>query len=280
MRNKLEMRRGKLEITPIPVRARCGALSPCAKRVGLARIFGGKARWQNLEVRCTWGYAAPAAHGIIWVVDPFTLLIERRPELAPCLPDLQRLFVTLTTTFRRGGKLLLCGNGGSAMDAGHLAAELMKGFRRPRLLPPEEVGRLAQTAPDQAEFLARNLQRGLPALSLADPSALLTAIANDQAPELVFAQQVVALGRPGDALLCLSTSGASINVLHAARVARAYDLFVLAFTGPDGGPLAALCDVCVRAPGGSTEIVQENHLALYHTLCAALEDEFFGPQAA
>ena len=132
--------------------------------------------------------------------------------------------------------------------------------------------------PDEADYFMENLQGALPALSMVNQVALNTAFANDQAPELGFAQQVLGLGRPGDVLLGITTSGNSANVLFAADVARARGMKVVGLTGQGGGKMAAKCDVCVAVPARETYQVQEYHLPVYHALCLALEEEFFGKE--
>ena len=117
---------------------------------------------------------------------------------------------------------------------------------------------------------------GLSVIPLTGFPALSTAFCNDVEPEYVFAQLTLALGRRGDALVCLSTSGNSANVCRAAEVARARGLHVLALTGQAGGKLADLADVCIRVPATPTPHVQEFHLPIYHALCLMLEDEFDG----
>lgn len=201
-------------------------------------------------------------------------LFTRRPELRACAAQLEAARDALISVFARGGKLLLCGNGGSAADCEHIAGELLKSFTRARPLPQDLRARLAAQGPE-GERLAARLQRALPAISLTTHTSFATAFANDVAPELVFAQLLQALGRPGDGLLALTTSGHSRNVLLAAHTARALDLTVIGFTGEDGGALAPLCDVCLLAPGRGTAEIQESHQALYHHLCRELENHFF-----
>ncbi|WP_433429511.1 D-sedoheptulose-7-phosphate isomerase [Nonomuraea sp. CA-141351] len=145
-----------------------------------------------------------------------------------------------------GGRLLACGNGGSAAEAQHLTAELVGRFRD-----------------DRQPYAAIPLH--------ADGSSL-TAIANDFGAEQIYARQVRAHGRPGDVLLCLSTSGTSSNVLAAARAAQEGGILAWAMTGPAPNPLAELCDETVAVPGEETATVQEVHLALIHLLCDAVEE--------
>ncbi len=175
----------------------------------------------------------------------------------------------LCACFRAGGKLLLCGNGGSAADCAHIAGELCKGFLLRRA--PGEGFASAVGEPWAAE-----LQLGLPAVDLTANSALLCAIVNDIGGECVFAQQVLAYGRAGDTLLCLSTSGNAENVRRAALTAKALGLRTVALTGAGGGRLASLCDLLLDADGKETAAVQETQIRLYHRLCALVERELFG----
>ena len=191
-------------------------------------------------------------------------LIRRHPALEACRDDLSRVAHMLLACFDDGGKLLLCGNGGSAADAEHIAGELLKGFLSRRPLSEDLRARVGEEA-------ASVLQAAFPAIPLTGFLSLRTAFANDCRPAWGFAQLVLALGRPGDALLCISTSGNAENVLHAARTARSLGLRVIGMTGRSGGTLAGLCDLCLRAPADATHEVQEWHLPLYHALCMLLE---------
>ncbi len=195
----------------------------------------------------------------------------------PQTPDLTNILDALLTTFRSGGKLLVCGNGGSAADSEHVVGELMKSFELPRPLPPELKERLRGTDLAEGASLAESLELGLPAISLSSQTSLLTAIANDQGYENVFAQQVLGYGRPGDALLAFTTSGESRNVVRALITAQALGLTAIAFTGANGGAAAKYANHLVAVPATSTARVQEQHLAAYHELCAALEAAMFAP---
>jgi phosphoheptose isomerase len=200
-------------------------------------------------------------------------LLAERPALAEAGDSIRAAFDLLKDVLGAGRQVLVCGNGGSAADGEHIVGELAKPCALPRPLPSDVVAAL--TAAGDDGYLASGLRGGLPVLSLVSQSALLTAIANDQAADLMFAQQVIAYGRPGDLLWALSTSGNSPSVVHALRTARALGLRTLGFTGPGGGQLAGLCDVLVRAPGASTPAIQEHHLPIYHALCLAVEAELF-----
>ncbi len=202
-------------------------------------------------------------------------LVKKYPDLEPVVGDVAAAAGLLSDCYRRGGKTLFCGNGGSAADSEHLVGELMKGYLRARPVSQDVRRRLRDAFPQEGDYLADHLQGALPAISLVSQTALLTAYANDVAADMIFAQQVYGYGVEGDVLVGISTSGNSGNVLHALRVARAMGLHTLGFTGQDGGAMTALCDVAVRVPWQATADIQERHLAIYHALCAKLEDEFF-----
>ena len=194
--------------------------------------------------------------------------------LQGCSPDMIAAFDAVANCYRNGGKLLLCGNGGSAADADHIVGELMNKFMLRRPIP-EPIAKILQEY-DNGEYLAHNLQQSLPAISLVTSDALITAVANDIGADMVFAQQVYGYGKPGDVLWVLSTSGNSINVVNAVKVANACGLITIGFTGKDGGVLKSLCDIMVRVPESLACKVQELHLPAYHMICAMLEEEFFG----
>jgi D-sedoheptulose 7-phosphate isomerase len=202
-------------------------------------------------------------------------LFGRHPELAPLSRALTAATETLCACHARDGLVLLCGNGGSAADAGHIAGELLKGFLLARAPSPGQAAALTRESGDAA--LAGKLQRGIRAVNLCEASAILTASANDLGPELIFAQQVFALGRPGDVLIGLSTSGNALNVTRALQVARAAGVRTIGLTGAPPGRMDAFCDVLFKAPASETFKVQELHLPLYHALCAMVEAECFAP---
>jgi len=195
-----------------------------------------------------------------------TELLNRYPSLSECEGEIQQALTMLIDTYKEGGKVLLCGNGGSCADCEHIVGELMKGFLSKREVTDTRI----------PEDLRPGLQGALPAISLPSQTALMTAFCNDVEPSMVYAQMVSAYAREGDLFLGLSTSGNSKNVVNAARVARALGMRTLALTGRDGGKLNALCDVTVKVPETETYKVQELHLPVYHYLCAEVEKYFFG----
>lgn len=201
-------------------------------------------------------------------MDVFAELYERYPQLKGCEVEIKKAFDVLLASYRADGKVLVCGNGGSAADAEHIVGELLKKFKKHR----DVEAALAAKLP--ADLVAK-LEGSLPAVSLVSMSGILTAFANDVAWETAFAQQVLGLGRSGDVLIALSTSGNSANCVNAARVARAKGMKVISMTGAGGGKLGEIADAAIRVPENETYRIQELHLPVYHALCAALEDVLF-----
>ncbi len=189
-------------------------------------------------------------------------LTVRYPQLEASAPEIEKAINLIIDCYKAGGKLLLCGNGGSAADCGHIVGELMKGFLKKR-------------PTDSDDKVISKLQKGLPAISLCEQSALFTAFCNDVDPELVFAQQVYTLGKPGDILIGITTSGNSKNVVAAAHTAKQMGVKVIGLLGGSGGKMAELSDAAIIVPDKETYKVQELHIAVYHCICAAVEDCFY-----
>ncbi len=206
----------------------------------------------------------------------FSGLFARYGALAPLRADITALYEALVKCFEAGNRLYICGNGGSAADCLHIVGELMKSFVLPRPLDAITRQRLNSLYPGDDFSL---LQRGLPAYALVENSSLATAFANDESPDMVFAQQVYGYGRKGDALLCISTSGNAQNAVYAAKVANAIGMTTLALTGGSGGALKAVCDHSIVVPEAETYKIQELHLPVYHAICLALEARFFAGEA-
>lgn len=208
-------------------------------------------------------------------MDIFEELVDKYPSLSACIDSVRSAGEVLLKVFHGGGKLLVCGNGGSGADSEHIVGELMKEFYIRRPLKEAEQAALKKVDP-AGEKLAKCLQGALPAITLTSNIALSTAYANDAEPELVFAQQVWGYGNPGDVLLAISTSGSSKNVYNAMVAAKAKGMWVIGLTGARQGTMEKLCDVCIRAPSTVTYEIQEYHLPIYHALCRYVEAEIFG----
>ena len=209
------------------------------------------------------------------VLKHFERLFERYPQLAGCRADIMAAYDMLLDCYRRGGKLMAVGNGGSCADCEHIAGELMKGFYLSRPMPADAKERLRAATEDILPGAADRFQRGLPAIALTGHAALSTAVQNDLDPIMAPAQQVVALGRPGDVVLGISTSGNAKNAALAVQTAKALGMRTLGLAGGSGGRLKALCDRAIVVPGSCAADIQELHLPVYHTLCAMLEAKFF-----
>ena len=200
-------------------------------------------------------------------------LMGRFPELKLCLGQIKMAFLILKRTFANKGKLLVCGNGGSAADAEHISGELMKGFLKKRPLSVT-IAQKIKAISGEAGWVEQ-LQGSLPVIPLVSNAALVSAISNDLPTDLIYAQQVLGYGTFNDTLLAISTSGSSVNVIRGVIVAQAMGLATIGLTGSPGGLLTDLCDVTIRAPSSETYRIQEYHLPIYHLLAAMLEEEFF-----
>lgn len=205
-----------------------------------------------------------------------TDLLNRYSELQPLKEQVAVAAETIIEAYKNGGKVLVCGNGGSCSDADHIVGELMKSFEGRRPLAKELQDELISLSPETGKMLAEKLQQGLPAISLTVHQSLITAIANDISGEVIYAQQVVGWGNKGDVLIGLSTSGNSQNVIDAMIVARAKGLKTIGMTGETGGKMREWSDVLINVPQRRTAYVQELHLPVYHALCMLVEIEFFG----
>jgi D-sedoheptulose 7-phosphate isomerase len=205
------------------------------------------------------------------------LRLERHyPRLAPTIPSILAATSILEEAFLAGNKLLIAGNGGSASDASHIAGELLKGFRSPRRLPEYLRDDFHASHAVYGARLHVGLQRGLPALALNDQTSLVTAWINDAEPEMVYAQLVHALGKPGDVFLGISTSGNARNVVMATVTAEAHGMRTIALTGTPGGEMAHLAETVIAVPETVTADIQELHLPVYHAICSQLEENLFG----
>jgi D-sedoheptulose 7-phosphate isomerase len=201
-------------------------------------------------------------------------LNARRPDLTACVPGLLELHEKLVTIYDNGGTFYVCGNGGSMADASHIVGELNKSFERKRTLDPDLQARLMELP--FGDELANHLEAGLRSHTLGLNDALKTAVENDiPVPGIAFAQELNALARPGDILLCLSTSGNARNCRMAMSVAKALGVTSAVLTGPDGGAMKDEGDIIIYCPGSSTKQIQEAHISLWHTTCCLIEAHYF-----
>lgn len=203
-------------------------------------------------------------------------LMSRYPQLVTVENEIRNAAECIITCYQEGGKVLACGNGGSCSDSDHIVGELMKGFERTRPVGDVLKKELSAFGGERGNYLSEKLQQGLPAISLTTNNALITAIANDINADLIFAQQVVGYGNPGDVLIAISSSGNSQNVVDAMITAKAKGMVVIGLSGETGGRMKSFCDILINVPGRRTSFVQELHLPVYHTLCLIVEHSFFG----
>lgn len=203
-------------------------------------------------------------------------LILRYPVLSICEENIRSAYDVLEKCFSGGGKLLIAGNGGSSADSDHITGELLKSFILPRKMDDNFFASLQEVDSEMADYLRDKLEMALPAISLSNNTAVLTAISNDIDATTIFAQQLMGLGKKGDVFLVISTSGNSKNILYAVAVAKAKGLKTIALSGRDGGKLKNFCDISIVVPEKATYKIQELHLPIYHALCMELEEFFFG----
>ena len=192
-------------------------------------------------------------------------LLERYPQLKECEEQIKSAMELIRDTYKNGGKVLVCGNGGSCSDSEHIVGELMKGFKLMRPVTDERI----------PEDLRCGLQCALPAISLPSQTGILSAFINDVDPEMMYAQLVYGYATEKDLLIGLSTSGNSKNVVNAARIAKAVGAKAMAMTGKKESKLSEICDACIRVPETETYKIQELHLPVYHYLCAQIEADHF-----
>lgn len=197
------------------------------------------------------------------VISHLDKLIAKYPHLACVRASLLSAYLCIRDSYQAGGKLLVCGNGGSCADSEHIVGELMKGFYLKRRVTSDENSILS------------HLQGALSAIALTGHSALSTAFSNDEDADYVYAQQTFGYGRKGDVLIGISTSGNAKNVKYAMLTAKEIGMKTIALTGGTGGALKNIADISIIVPGACPADVQENHLPVYHTLCAMLEASFF-----
>lgn len=198
----------------------------------------------------------------------------RYPALSVCREDILAACDALESCYRGQGRVLLCGNGGSAADCAHIAGELLKGFLCDRPLPGAQAQALRAEG-ELGELAASRLQGSLAAVDLTAHGAVIAAVANDTDARLVYAQQLWGLGRKGDVLIGLSTSGNAENVLCAGIAARVLGMVSIALTGRSGGRMGESFDIVIRVPADETPEVQQLHMPVYHLLCAVTESCLF-----
>lgn len=214
-------------------------------------------------------------------------LIERHPVLKDNKVQIENAYKLLFNCFKNGNKLLICGNGGSSADSGHIMGELMKRFNKDRKVSEDFKKQLRSVIEKSTASLVfddqdlkynemlKNLEQGLPTIDLTAFSPLNTAYSNDKDDNYVFANSVLGLGNEEDVLLSITTSGNSSNIVNACAVAKAKKMKIISLTGRDGGKIKSMSDVSIIVPFQDTYLIQEEHLSIYHALCLQLEEDIF-----
>lgn len=203
-------------------------------------------------------------------------VFTRYPALIKCQDEINAVLELMQQTYESGGKILLCGNGGSCADGEHIVGELMKGFLNKRAMNRHDQQQFKDLLGDASDCFVSGLQYGIPALSLNAHGALLSAFSNDVDASLVFAQQVWGLGNENDLLIGISTSGNSANVINAMITANVKHIKCVGLTGKNPCKMDQYCSAVIHVPEVETYKVQELHLPVYHYLCAQLEENLFG----
>jgi D-sedoheptulose 7-phosphate isomerase len=201
-------------------------------------------------------------------------LVQRRTELTGIIPVIENACELIVCAYKNGGKVLICGNGGSCADADHITGELMKGFVKKRPLPSGIKSRITALGDSK---LAEKLQSPLRAINLCSMPALSTAFANDVESDYVYAQLAMGYTDPDDIFIGISTSGNASNVHYAALTAKAVGARLIGLTGLNGGKMreSGLYDVLITVPQRETYLIQETHIAVYHAICLYVEDQMF-----
>ena len=205
-------------------------------------------------------------------------LMERYPVLMPVKADIQAAYDVLEECFSKDHVLFTCGNGGSAADADHIVGELVKAFVLPRPLPTSEKRFFKKSGFIGSLDLMNKLQCGFRAVNLMAQTGIYTAATNDLGADMGVAQALCGLGRKGDVLLAISTSGNAKNLYLACQVAKARKMKIIGLTGKTGGLLKSMADVCIVVGEKETYKIQELHLPVYHALCQMIEEKFFGKE--
>lgn len=202
-------------------------------------------------------------------------LINKYSSLYSVKNSILEAYWIMEETYKKKGKLLIAGNGGSASDAEHIVGELMKSFVIPRPISENVISNIFDVSKVYAPHLVEHLEGALPAIALTAHESFCSAYANDIGNDWVFAQQVLAYGRQEDTLLAISTSGNSKNIINAIIMSKALHIKTIALTGNKKGEVIQYADTVVAVPENSTEAIQELHLPIYHWWCKMLEASFF-----
>lgn len=203
-------------------------------------------------------------------------IFERYKCLNVCRESMEKGVQMMCDAYNKGGKILVCGNGGSCADSEHIVGELMKSFTLAREIPETDKQKLENVLGEEAESFGKYLQRGIPAFSLCSQSGVMTAYNNDVNADMVYAQLLYASAKENDLLIGISTSGNSKNVVNAVKAAKAFGIKSLCLTGKNECIIDKYADCVIKVPETETYKIQELHLPVYHYLCLSTEKILFG----
>lgn len=206
------------------------------------------------------------------------LLLKENPELEYLRKPISDTVAAIVAAYRKGGKIMICGNGGSCSDSDHIVAEFMKGFLLKRELTEAQRAEIESMGFDNGKYIADSLQQGIEAVSLTAQTAIGTAVINDIGSDMMYAQQVYAMGREGDLFIGISTGGNAENVINALKVAKSKKITACGLTGKKCGKMNGFCDILIDVPSVETYRIQEYHIKVYHAFCAEAERIIFGKQ--
>lgn len=214
-------------------------------------------------------------------------LCERRKNLVSLKEDIVKAAEAMIKCYSGNNKVLICGNGGSSADSSHMVGELLKGFKKKRIITEAFEDNIKKelenyynknsksNVNEKLNEFVENLEEGLPTIDLTSLIGHNTAYANDKNGEYVFANAVLGLGKSDDVLFAISTSGNSKNIIDAAIVAKAKKMTVIALSGKNGGELKDIADINIIVPLDETYLIQEEHIAIYHAICLDIEESFY-----
>jgi len=200
--------------------------------------------------------------------------IEYNRDLKTVANQLIRCYMKIVDCFYNGGRLFLCGNGGSFADCLHISGEMLKSYERKRALNSQDKKKFKNVP--FGDQLSHALEYGFPVIVLGLNHSLRSAVENDiYLPNIAYAQELFVLGKERDVLLGISTSGMAVNVAYAVSVAKVKGICTIGLTGEEGGQLAPMVDIAIKTPAKTTKRIQEQHQIIYHTLCSLVEAHYF-----
>lgn len=203
-------------------------------------------------------------------------LIKRKNNLSNIKDDIEKAVNLIEDCHKKGNKILICGNGGSASDSAHIMGELVKSFKKIRKQDKNLFDNLKKIC-EKSEYdeYEKNIENGMSVIDLTAFTSYNTAFSNDKSYDYVYANSVASLGKDGDIFIAISTSGDSQSIVAASKVAKAKNMKVILLSGKNGGKIKNISDVSIISPEKETYLIQEDHISIYHAICLQLEEDLF-----